>query len=93
MSEYRQRDSGSHSESRTLSSIFLDAEHQSRFNQHLSQLSAHQQASSEYQSALFILTSTEELYKKHTKISRTNQGIGLSYYFFIVEVKWRSSVA
>lgn len=66
MSEHRQRDSGSRSENRTLSSIFLDAEHQSRFNQHLSQLSAYQQASPEYQSALFILTSTDELYKKAT---------------------------
>ena len=66
MSEYRQEDSVSHVESRTLSSIFLDTEHQSRFNQHLSQLSDYQQVSSEYQSALFILTSTDELYKKMT---------------------------
>lgn len=64
MSEHRQSDSGSQSESRPLSSIFLDANHQSRFSQQLSRLNEYQQASSEYQAALFILTSTDELYQK-----------------------------
>lgn len=64
MSNYEQSNQGSDSTSSSLSSIFLDADHYARFDQHLNQLNKYQQASPEYQSALFILTSTGELYKK-----------------------------
>lgn len=64
MSNYEQSNQGSDSPSSSLSSIFLDAEHYARFDQHLNQLNNYQQKSPEYQSALFILTSTDELYRK-----------------------------
>lgn len=64
MANYGQSNQNSNSTSPPLSSIFLDADHYSRFDQHLKQLNNYQQTSSEYQSALFILTSTEELYSK-----------------------------
>lgn len=64
MAEQQPSDSRFQSESRTRTSIFLDMEHQSRFTQQLSRLNEYQQASSEYQAALFILTSTDELYRK-----------------------------
>ncbi|WP_394122055.1 hypothetical protein [Planococcus donghaensis] len=64
MSNYEQSNPGSDSKNSSLPSIFLDADHYSRFDHHLNQLNKHQQVSPEYQSALFILTSTDELYRK-----------------------------
>lgn len=72
MPEHRQNNTGSQPKNHELSSIFLDDIHQSRFAQHLGQLNEYQQASTEYQAALFILTSTDELYQKTTPYFSTD---------------------
>lgn len=49
---------------RTLAPQFLSGSHRSRFFEQLQSLTPSQQKSTEYQAALFIITSDDELYTK-----------------------------
>lgn len=64
MANFDLNNTGNQPEKQVLSPQFLSVSHRELFFQRMNQLTKSQQSSPEYQAALFIITSNDELYEK-----------------------------